>query len=61
MKFIATKDCFGFRDGFWNKGAVVETQQGEKDPPPPFEPVEAKAEKPGKGSNAKSDKSNAKE
>jgi hypothetical protein len=38
-KFIATKDTFGFRDSLWKKGDIVEPQEGEKDPLPPFKLV----------------------
>lgn len=44
MKYIATKDCFGFRSSFWYKGDVVESKEGET-VPAPFKPVE----KPAKG------------
>lgn len=47
MKYIATKDCFGFRNSFWYKNDIVESKEGET-VPEPFEPVEKPAKGKGK-------------
>lgn len=49
-KFIATKDCFGFRNSFWKKGETVEAKAGEV-PPKPFKPVEKPEKNSDKGNN----------
>lgn len=41
-KYIAKKDCFGYRDSFWAKGSEVVAEAGDV-PPPPFELVEKPA------------------
>lgn len=40
-KYVAVKDCYGFRLRSWKKGEVVDVREGEK-PPSQFEPVEKK-------------------
>lgn len=41
-KYIAKKDCFGYRNTFWTKGSEVVAEADEV-PPPPFELVEKPA------------------
>lgn len=42
MKHRVIRDCFGFRNQYWEKGAEVHIEKGEK-VPEHFEPVGANA------------------